>query len=162
MSSGIGVISRTLVLGTLNKYRWVQIGSAISHPDQGKVIDMNESIRAETGVVDAEVKIYPNSGYGNPMLLRQIMQLEKPDMIMIYTDPRFWIWFFNLEQELRQTIPIIYLNVWDSSPACIWNRPYYSSCDLLACISKQTYGLTREVLGKGNYIELDDILKKSK
>ena len=65
MSSGVGTVSKNFVLGTLDKYDWVQVGGAIKHPEQGKVIDMNDSIRKETGVEDAYLKIYPVSGYGN-------------------------------------------------------------------------------------------------
>ena len=76
MSSGVGTMSREFVLGTLKHYDWVQIGGAIKHPDEGKVIDMNESVRFETGVKDAYLKIYPTSGYGNPDMVRQIINME--------------------------------------------------------------------------------------
>ena len=92
MSSGVGVMSREIVMGTLDKYDWVQIGGAIKHPDEGKVIDMNQSVREETGIDDANLKVYPVNGYGNPELLRQLLTLEKPDAILHYTDPRFWGW----------------------------------------------------------------------
>ena len=49
--------------GEIDKYDWVQIGGAIKHPEEGKVVDMNESVRKETGVEDASLKIYPISGY---------------------------------------------------------------------------------------------------
>lgn len=159
VQSGIGVISKELVLGTVHRYKISQLAAALSHPDQGKAVDMCESVRNETGVSDAYVKLYPTSGYGNSMLVRQVMEIEKPDAVMIYTDPRFFIWFFRLEHELRQKVPIIYLDIWDSCPPPGWNRPYYASVDALLNISKQTYGLVKSVLGKGNYIELDDILK---
>ena len=42
MSSGVGTMSREIVMGTLDKFDWVQIGGAIKHPDEGKVFDMNE------------------------------------------------------------------------------------------------------------------------
>ena len=59
MSSGVGTMSREIVLGTLQHYNWVQIGGAIKHPEAGKVVDMTESVREETGVEDAELMIYP-------------------------------------------------------------------------------------------------------
>ena len=96
MSSGVGTMSREIVMGTLHHYDWIQIGGAIQHPDKGKLIDMNQSVREETGVEDAYLKIYPVDGYGSPELVRQLIQTEKPDAIMIYTDPRFWIWLFHL------------------------------------------------------------------
>ena len=39
MHSGIATQSKELVLGTLHKYDWVQLGAAINHPENGKVID---------------------------------------------------------------------------------------------------------------------------
>ena len=90
MSSGIGTMSKEFVLGTIHHYDWVQIGGAIKHPENGKVVEMKDSVKTETGVEDGYLKIYPTDGYGNPDLLRQIMSIEKPDAIMHYTDPRFW------------------------------------------------------------------------
>ena len=145
MSSGVGTMSREIVLGTLHQYDWVQVGGAIKHPDAGKVIDMNEAMRKETGVEDASLKIYPVDGYGNPDLLRQLINTEKPDAIMIYTDPRFWGWLYNMEHEIRQHIPIFYYNIWDDLPYPMWNEPFYESCDLIMNISKQTHNIVQNV-----------------
>ena len=93
MHSGVGVMSREIVMGTIDKFDWVQIGGAIEHPDKGKIIDMNQSMVEETGVEDAYLKVFPVSGYGSPELVRQLIQTEKPDAIMIYTDPRFIVGF---------------------------------------------------------------------
>ena len=129
MSSGVGTMSREFVLGTLKHYDWVQVGGAIKHPDSGKVVDMNESVRKETGIKDASLKIYPVDGYGSPELLRYLMTAEKPDAILHYTDPRFWEWLYHMEHEIRQHIPIFYYNIWDDLPYPIWNEPFYESCD---------------------------------
>ena len=72
MSSGVGTMSREIVMGTLDKFDWVQVGGAIKHPDKGKIVDMNESVRNDTGIEDANLKIYPVDGYGDPDLLRQL------------------------------------------------------------------------------------------
>ena len=66
--SGIGTMSREFVLGTLDKYDWVQIGAAVKHPDEGKVFDISQDVQKETGVNDASVKIYACSGYGSKIL----------------------------------------------------------------------------------------------
>jgi len=145
MSSGIGTMSREFVLGTLKHYDWVQVGGAIKHPDSGKVVDMNESVRKETGVKDASLKIYPVDGYGSPDLLRYLMTAEKPDAILHYTDPRFWEWLYQMEHEVRQHIPIFYYNIWDDLPYPMWNEPFYESCDLIMNISKQTVNIVNNV-----------------
>ena len=124
MSSGIGTMSKEFVLGTAHHYDWVQIGGAIKHPENGKVVDMNESIRNETGVKDANLKIYPVDGYGSPELLRQIMGIENPDAIMHYTDPRFWGWLYEMEHEVRQEMPIFYYNIWDDLPDRLYNTNF--------------------------------------
>ena len=151
MHSGIGTQSKEFVMGTLHKYEWVQIGGAIKHPDEGKLIDMNKIVREETGIDDAYLKIYPTSGYGSPDMLRHIMQIEKPDAIIHFTDPRFWIWLYQMEHEIRQDIPIMYYNIWDDLPDPLYNSNYYRSCDMLLSISKQTYGINKRILSKYGY-----------
>ena len=145
MSSGIGTMSKEFVLGTAHHYDWIQIGGAIKHPENGKVVDMNESIRNETGVKDANLKIYPVDGYGSPELLRQIMGIENPDAIMHYTDPRFWGWLYEMEHEVRQEMPIFYYNIWDDWPAPQYNENFYECSDLIMNISKQTVAIVKEV-----------------
>ena len=148
MSSGVGTMSKEFVLGTINHYDWVQIGGAIKHPEAGKVVDMNKSVREETGIEDADLTIYPVNGYGSPDLLREVMSREKPDAILHYTDPRFWRWLYEMEHEIRQEIPIFYYNIWDDWPAPKYNQFYYESCDLIMNISKQTHAIVDEVWSK--------------
>jgi hypothetical protein len=76
-----------------------------------------------------------------------MLEIEKPDAIMIFTDPRYWIWLFNAEQEFRKKVPIIYLNIWDDLPYPMYNKSYYESCDALLAISRQTENINRVVLG---------------
>jgi glycosyltransferase involved in cell wall biosynthesis len=147
MASGIANVSKQLVLGTLDKYDWVQLGAAIKHPEAGKVLDLNDSVREQTGVKDALVKIYPFDGYGNPEIIRQLLMVEKPDAILHFTDPRYWIWLYDMEHEIRQSVPIFFYHIWDDLPDPKYNRNYYESCDWIGCISKQTYGITKRVYG---------------
>ena len=147
MTSGIANVSKQLVLGTVHQYDWVQLGAAIKHPDQGKVFDLSESVQNETGVKDAFVKLYPSDGYGNADIIRQLLMIEKPDAILHFTDPRYWIWLYEIEHEIRQTCPLFFYHIWDDLPDPKYNRNYYESCDWIGCISKQTYGITRRVWG---------------
>lgn len=146
--SGIATQSKEIVLSTVHKYDWVQLGAALKHPDHGKKFDISEDVRKETGVEDADVKIYAHTGYGNPGVLRELINLEKPDAILHFTDPRFWKWLYDMENEVRQICPIMYYNIWDSLPDPMWNAPFYASCDLLMSISKQTYGINKRTLEK--------------
>ena len=151
MHSGIATVSKDIVVETAHKYDWVQIGGAIKHPDEGKVMNLSDAMKNEYNISNAYVKIYPTSGYGNADMLRQIMDIEKPDAILHYTDPRFWIWLYNMEHEIRQNIPIMYYNIWDDIPDPDYNRDYYRSSDLLMAISKQTYGINKRVLDGQGY-----------
>ena len=151
MHSGIATQSKEFVMGTLHKYDWVQIGGAVNHPESGKVIDMSDAAKNDWNVENAYLKLYPISGYGNPHLLRQILEIEKPDAIVHFTDPRFWIWLYNMENEIRQNIPIMYYNIWDDIPDPLYNTNYYRSSDMLMSISKQTYGINKRILSKYGY-----------
>ena len=151
MHSGVATQSKEFVLGTLHKYDWVQIGGAVKHPEEGQIMDMSKVVQQETGVKDASLKIYPVSGYGNPNILREVIDLENPDAIIHFTDPRFWIWLYNMEHEVRQHIPIMYYNIWDDLPDPHWNTNFYRSCDTLMGISKQTYGINKRLLKNHGY-----------
>tara|TARA_B100000073_G_scaffold337377_1_gene333212 strand:+ start:472 stop:1821 length:1350 start_codon:yes stop_codon:yes gene_type:complete len=153
MHSGVATVSKDIVFKTIHKYDWVQIGAAINHPDEGKIIDMNDALKQikdgfhpDMDNRDLYLKIYPRSGYGNPQVLREILEIEKPDAILHFTDPRFWIWMYEMEHEIRQNIPIMYYNIWDDIPTPYYNRDLYRSSDLLMGISKQTYGINKRVL----------------
>jgi len=147
MTSGISTMAREIVVGTAHHYNWVNVGGAINHPDQGKRFDLNEDTNKHAGINDASVILYPINGYGDPMFLKQMIEFEKPDALMMFTDPRYWIWLFQMEHEIRKQIPIIYLNIWDDLPYPMYNKAYYESCDALLAISKQTENLNRAVLG---------------
>ena len=147
MTSGISTMAREIVVGTAHKYNWINIGAAINHPEQGKRLDICQDTGRIAGINDASVYIYPTSGYGSVELIRQMIDIEKPDALLFFTDPRYWIWLFQMENEIRKKLPMIYLNIWDDLPAPLYNKPYYESCDTLMAISKQTANINRLVLG---------------
>jgi hypothetical protein len=147
LHSGCAHIAREMVINTCHRYNWVQLAGAIKHPDAGKRMDLSQDTSNKTGVEDASVIIYPTDGYGNPILLRQIIELENPDAIFLITDPRYFTWVFEMENELRKKLPIAYLNIWDDFPAPQYNEEFYESCDALFGISKQTALINQIVLG---------------
>jgi hypothetical protein len=157
--SGIGVMSREIVEQTCGIFNWIQVGAAVNHPEAGKQIDISADVANVTGVTDPSVRIYPQNGYGNSMVVRQLLEIEKPDAIFIFTDPRYWIWLFQIEHEIRQKIPLMYYNIWDSTPAPKFNRNFYRSCDALFAISKQTYNINKYVLGPDNVYTPKDLEK---
>ena len=150
LPSGVGTVSKDVVLKTAHRFHWIQVGGAIKHPDQGKIVDMAQEIDKQTGIGKNYNRIYPVNGYGDPDLIRYLIQAEKPDAIMHFTDPRFWIWLYQMEHEIRQYCPILFYHVWDDTPPPMYNRNYYESCDSIASISKQTFNICKQVLGEEN------------
>ena len=157
LHSGIGTMSKEFIFGTLNNYDWCQLGGAVNHPEDGKAIDVSKAAQDETGISDAYIRIYATSGYGDPNKLRNVLEVEKPDAILHFTDPRFWGWLYDMEHEIRQNIPILYYNIWDDLPFPHWNENAYESCDLLMAISKQTYNINKHVCQRKPRVEGQDL-----
>ena len=145
MTSGIATMSKEFVLGTIHKFDWIQIGAAANHRENGVIIDCSEDTRERTGVKDAYLKIYANTGYGNLNMVRKIIKDEKIDAILHFTDPHYWQWLYDAEHEIRQQVPILYYHIWDNTPDPFYNRNFYESCDWIGCISKLTYGIVNRV-----------------
>ena len=160
--SGCGRIAKETVIHTSHHFNWVQMAGSIKSPDQGKIFDISNDVNKEADINDSSVKLYPVNDYGNPKILREIMALEKPDAILAYTDPRYFLWLFNIEDEIRRKTPLAYLSIWDDLPMPAFNLPYYESCDLLLGLSQQTHNIHKLVLNSGNvsYIDIDTIERK--
>jgi len=146
-TSGIATMAREIVIGTCHHYNWVNLGSTIKHPDEGKRLDLSADANKFNQIEDASITLYPSSGYGTIEAIRVLLDAEKPDTIMLFTDPRYWVWLWMHEREIRSRVPIIYLNIWDSLPYPLYNKAYYESCDGLLAISKQTENINHVVLG---------------
>jgi len=146
-TSGIATMAREIVIGTSHQFNWVNLGGAINHPEQGQRLDISADTNTHAGINDSSVILYPVAGYGDAQLVRQLIEFEKPDVLMFFTDPRYWAWLFQIENEIRRKIPMIYLNIWDDYPAPQYNESYYESCDGLMAISKQTLNINKLVLG---------------
>lgn len=157
--SGVATQSRELVLSTAHKYDWVQLGAAIQHPDAGKILDISADVDREVGIEGSSVKIYCNNGYGSADLIRELLNRERPDAIMLFTDPRHFYWFWPMEHEIRThwKIPVIYNSIWDNFFQPYFNSSFYESCDLLLAISKQTHLIHKQVLDYAGveYIDLE-------
>lgn len=147
LHSGVATVAREIVVNTAHHYNWANVGGAINHPDQGKRLDISQDTNTHAGIEDSSITIYPTSGYGTPDLIRQLINIEKPDVMLLITDPRYWVWLFQMENEIRRKMPIVYLNIWDDYPAPQYNRAYYEACDSLLAISKQTMNINKLVLG---------------
>lgn len=135
--SGVGIQTKYLIEGLLDteEYKFVCLGGAISHPD------MRPQMVAPDKFGDGNWLIHPVKGHGDKNTLRGFLQREKPDAILLVTDPRFFVWVWEMEDEIRAQCPILYWHVWDNDPLPDFNKNYYDSTDGIGCISRKTFGL---------------------
>ena len=144
--SGVGNMAREIIINTAHYFNWVNLGGAVNHPDHGKGYNLSNDINDQTGLTDSDIKVIATKEYGNADSLRSIIKQENPDAIVHFTDPRYWVWLYQMENEIRQKIPMIFYTIWDDLPYPMWNKNFYRSDDMLLCISKQTTNLVKNVL----------------
>jgi len=118
------------------KFEFVCLGGAIKHEDYQPM---------RTSEWGEDVVIVPIDGYGNPDMIRSFIRTEKPDILWFMTDPRFFGWLWEIEDEIRPVVPMMYYHVWDNLPYPTFNRPYYDSNDAIVTISKVTDDIVRNV-----------------
>jgi len=103
--------------------------------------------------VNDDFIIKPIDGFGTKEMLRVTLATEKPDLILIFTDPRFFVWLFEMEDEIHQVCPIAWWHVWDNWPKPAFNAPFYDSTDLINCHSYLTYEICKQDFPeKSNFI----------
>lgn len=144
--SGVGNMAREIIVNTAHYFNWINLGGAVNHPDHGKGFDLSQDVNTQAGLTDSNVKVIAAKDYGSADILRHIITQEKPDALIHFTDPRYWVWLYQMENEIRQKIPMIFYTIWDDLPYPMWNREFYRSDDMLLCISKQTKNLVENVL----------------
>jgi glycosyltransferase involved in cell wall biosynthesis len=98
--------------------------------------------------------IIPIDGYGTPEQVRSILRTHKPDIFWFMTDPRFYEWLWDMDNEVRISCPMVYYHVWDNYPAPVFNKSFYESNDVIAAISKVTHNIVSEVTDKVENIYL--------
>jgi glycosyltransferase involved in cell wall biosynthesis len=143
-TSGVGVQSRYLISGLVStgKYSFRQLGAAIKHQSY------------DTITVNEDFIIKPVDGFGNKEMLRVLLATEKPDALLLFTDPRFFIWVWEMEDEIHQICPIAYNHLWDdASFPPTYNKVLFEGTDLINCINYPTYKYQKEWFPeKTNYI----------
>ena len=89
-------------------------------------------------------KLYPvGNGYGDPNVLRNVIQQEKPDITILFSDPRFFTWAFSMDNEIREVTKLVFYHTWDNEPFPHFNMPWYSACDKIVMLSKFSYTLMK-------------------
>jgi len=94
-------------------------------------------------MVNEDFIIKPVDGFGNKEILRATLINEQPDALVIFTDPRQFMWLWEMEDEIRQFCPILYWHVWDNDPYPKYNDVWYRSTDTINCLSWKTYELLK-------------------
>jgi len=133
-TSGVGVQTRHLINGLIRKDRWSfkQLGAAIKHSDY--------SLKQ----INDDFVIKPVDGFGNKDMMRNILVTEKPSAIILFADPRFFLWLFEIEDEIHQVCPIFWWHVWDNRPTPLFNNWMYEATDAINCHSYLTYQMCSE------------------
>ena len=146
--SGVATISKEIVQKSAHYLNWLIVGGLHNHPQNMQRMDLSQEIDKLTGLNDSWVHQIGTNGYGNVDLIKAILKGEKIDALMFMTDPRYYEFLFSVERDIRQKIPMIYLNIWDNYPYPMYNKAFYESCDTLFCISKLTKNCVEQVLGE--------------
>jgi glycosyltransferase involved in cell wall biosynthesis len=138
--SGVGLQTRYVIEGLLKtgKYKVLSWGAAIKHADY-------RPQNAFPEIYKGDWMIYPIDGYGDRDRMRAFILNEKPDALFIVTDPRFYTWLFEMSDEIKQNVPVVYWHVWDNDPTPEFNDAYYESIDYMVPLSLKTYGLLQDM-----------------
>ena len=136
--SGVGTQTRYMIETLLNtgKYQFVCFGGAIKHPDYAP---------QQTEQYKEDLIIYPVDGYGSQEQVRSLLWSHKPDIVWFMTDPRFYGWLWDMENEIRAVAPMVYYHVWDNYPYPTFNKISYESTDVVFTISKVTDDIVKTV-----------------
>ena len=136
--SGVGTQTKYFIEALLKtgRYQFICLGGAMKHNDYNpqQIEPWNEDWR-----------IFPIDGYGSHELLRSVLQKERPDVLWFMTDPRFYGWLWEIENEIRANVPMVYYHVWDNFPHPHFNGRFYRSTDEVVCISKVTHKILQAV-----------------
>ena len=129
--SGVGTQTKYFLEALLKtgRYKFVCFGGAVQHQSYQPM---------KTEEWGDDLIIHPVKGYGDVNLIREVLWIERPDAFWIMTDPRFWGWLWEIEEEIRCHCPLIYYHVWDNYPYPTFNKKFYRSNDAIATISKVT------------------------
>ena len=136
--SGVGTQTKYMIESMLStgEFSFYCLAGAIKHHDY--------SIQKVEPWGD-DLIIKPVDGYGDPGTIRAILRDYKPDVLWFMTDPRFFVWLWAIEHEIRANVPMVYYHVWDNYPYPKFNKTFYDSNDVICTISKVTDDIVRTV-----------------
>jgi len=136
--SGVGTQTKYVIEALLKsgKFEVLSLGGAMKHKDYTPTV---------VEPYGEDWRIIPVDGYGTQEMIRSVIRNERPDILWFMTDPRFYEWLWDMENEIRPLLPMVYYHVWDNKPLPMFNKKFYESNDHIATISRVTHECVRGV-----------------
>lgn len=137
-TSGVANQSKNVIDALLRtgKFEIFSLGGAMRHPSHQLLTS------EEWGDL---WKILPVEQFGTQEIVRSVIWREKPDILWFMTDPRFWEWLWDMDNEIRKNVPMVYYHVWDNYPYPKFNKKFYESNDVVVSISQLTNDVVKNV-----------------
>jgi glycosyltransferase involved in cell wall biosynthesis len=153
-STGVAIQTKLFIESMLQtgKFEFVSLAGAKQHRDMSPI---------KTEQYGDDWKIFPVEGYGNVEMVRSVMRTERPDVVWLMTDPRYYEWLWKIEDEIRAQASLVYYHVWDNDPAPHYNKKFYDSNDLVVSISKLTERVVNEVGTKAKHVRIPHTVDQS-
>jgi glycosyltransferase involved in cell wall biosynthesis len=136
--SGVATQTKYMCDALLNsgKFQILSFGGAMRHQNYQPI---------KTEEYGDDWIVFPVDGYGTQDMVRSMIRQHKPDILWFMTDPRFYGWLWEMENEIRPLLPMVYYHVWDNTPYPTFNKVLYESNDRVATISKVTDDIVKTV-----------------
>ncbi len=136
--SGVGIQTRYFIQSLLDtgEFEVISLAGAQHQPDHKPI---------KTDKYGDDWKIFPVHEFGSQEIVRSVLRTERPDVLWIMTDPRFYEWLWQIDDEVRSLVPIVYYHVWDNYPYPTFNKKFYESNDTIVTISKVTSDIVKTV-----------------
>tara|TARA_X000001382_G_scaffold130675_1_gene126399 strand:+ start:4977 stop:6242 length:1266 start_codon:yes stop_codon:yes gene_type:complete len=136
--SGVGTQTKYVIEALLKsgKFEVLSLGGAVKHRNYTP---------SNVDPYGEDWRIIPVDGYGTQEMIRSVIRNERPDILWFMTDPRFYEWLWEMENEIRPLLPMVYYHVWDNKPLPMFNKKFYESNDHIATISRVTHECVRGV-----------------
>jgi hypothetical protein len=90
-------------------------------------------------------------------LINKVLDTEKPDCMVLFTDPHQYHNIWINASFIRDKMPIYFIHVWDTymmptkGGKYHYNQPILENCDGIGCISKQTEWMVNEIFNKSEF-----------
>ena len=135
LPSGVGTQTKYMIEALIKsgKFEVFSLGGAMKHPSYNLMRHQENW------------DILPVDGYGEKNQVLGLINQIRPDMLWFMTDPRYYEWLWDFEEDIRHNIPMVYYHVWDNYPFPMFNKRYYDSNDVVATISKVTSDIVQNV-----------------